>query len=280
MAYKSILVQVDDSKHVDPRIEIAARLAAKEDAHLIGVAVTGVAQFMYQSVAIAPDYPDINAFIEVLQQRAEAALNRFEATAQRLGVKSFEKRTVDDEAAVGIGAQARCCDLAILGQVDQDDRDSTVPADFAEYVVMSCGGPALIVPYRNIGHPLGDKVMIAWNGSMEATRAVHNAVPLLQRAKAVEIAILNPAFSTDDVIGTPPGADLKAYLARHNINAGIITHKSDEEAGKALLTLAQNSGADLIVMGCYGHSRFREILLGGATRSMIKSTTIPLLMSH
>lgn len=280
MAYKTILVQVDDSKHIEPRIEIASRIAAKENAHLVGVAVTGVAQFLYQSVAVAPDYPDINAFLEVLQQRAEAALKRFEETARHLGASSLEKRVVDEEAAVGIGAQARCCDLAVLGQIDPDDHDSTVPADFPEYVVMNCGGPVLLVPYQNAGLPPGDKVMIAWNGSMEAGRAIHNAIPLLQKAQAVEIAILNPASYSDDIIGTPPGADLKAYLARHAINAGVITHKTDEDAGDALLALAKDSGADLIVMGCYGHSRVREILLGGATRSMMTSTTIPLLMSH
>jgi nucleotide-binding universal stress UspA family protein len=280
MAYKTVLVQVDDSEHVEQRIEIASLITAKENAHLIGIAVTGVAQFLYQSVAVAPDYPDINPFLEMLQQRAEAALKRFEETARRFGATSIEKRAVDEEAAVSISALARCCDLVILGQVDPDDRDSTAPGDLPEYVVMHCGGPALIVPYRNIGRPLDNKAMIAWNGSMEAARTVHNAIPLLQRTRDVEIAIMNPASYSDDVIGTPPGAGLKAYLTRHNINAGVSTHKTDEETGNALLALAENSGADLIVMGCYGHSRFRETMLGGATRSMMKSTRIPLLMSH
>lgn len=280
MSYKTILVQVDDSKHLDPRIEIAAEIAAAENAHLIGVAITGAARFLYETVAVAPDYPDITTYLDVLRQRAEAALTKFENTALRLGVASFEKRVVDDEAAGGVSLTARYCDLTILGQVDPGDPDAVVTPDFPEYVAMNSGGPVLIIPYINAADTVAEKVLIAWNASMEAARAVHSAVPLLQRAKKVEAAIINPDSLREDAIGVPPGAELKAYLARQNISASIITHSTDVDPGAALLALAKTGGNDAIVMGCYGHSRFREILLGGATRSVLKSATIPVLTAH
>jgi nucleotide-binding universal stress UspA family protein len=194
-------------------------------------------------------------------------------------VRSFEKRLTDDEPAGGISRQAHYCDLVVLGQYDPEGSSSLVYADVPEYVVMHSGCPVLLVPYSGSFHALCDRVLVAWNGSMEAISAVRGALPLLQRAKIVEVAIFNPS-SRPEAYGAEPGADIALYLARHGVKVDVIQERTDGNVGEALLSLAVNLNSTLMVMGCYGTSRFREILLGGATRTMLQSMTVPVLMSH
>jgi nucleotide-binding universal stress UspA family protein len=144
---------------------------------------------------------------------------------------------------------------------------------------MNSGVPALVIPYASTSQKTGDNALVAWNGSVEATRAVHNAVPMLKRAKTVKITIINPS-SLPDLLDDPPGTYLTRYLARHNVTADVLTSTTDGNVGDALLELAATQGSDYLVMGCYGHSRFREILLGGATRRVLDATPVPALMSH
>jgi nucleotide-binding universal stress UspA family protein len=281
MSYKTILLHVDQSRHLPARIEIAARIAAAAEAHLIGAAMTGVQRFIHDAAYIDPAEPALAPYLEILRQRGEAALSTFERIAQQAGVASLEKRLVDDEAAGGISLQARTCDLVVLGQEDPDERSPAVMSGFPEYVVMNGAGPTLIIPYAGRFSRLGERVLIAWNGGAEATRAVRGALPLLKRAKIVEVAIFNPK-SLHDVQGEEAGADLALSLARHDIKVDVMQEMLDEDidVGAAVLSRAADLGSDLIVMGCYGHSRFREILLGGATRTILQSMTVPVLMAH
>jgi len=279
MSYKTILVHVDDAKNVDTRIELAAQLALSEDAHLIGTAMTGISRFLYESVAVSPDDPGIVPYLDILRKRANDTLTKFDDIVQRTGVRSFEKRLSDDEPANGLSTQAHYCDLAVLGQYDPQGSSSSVYADVPEYVVMNSGCPVLLVPYAGHFTTVSDRVLIAWNASMEALGAVRAALPLLQRARIVEVAIFNPA-SRPDAYGVEPGADIALYLARHGIKVDVMQEKTDVDAGEALLSLAANLNSSLLVMGCYGTSRFRETLLGGATRTVLQSMTIPVLMSH
>jgi nucleotide-binding universal stress UspA family protein len=279
MSYKTLLVHVDEAKNIDTRIGIAAQLAMTEGAHLIGAAMTGVSRFLYDSMAIAPGEPSIMPYLGTMRQRAEDSLNKFENTVQRIGIGSFEKRLVDDDAAGGISLQARYSDLVILGQYDPDGTSSSVYADVPEYVVINSGCPTLIVPYAGSFDNLSDRVLIAWNESIEAARAVRHALPLLQRAKAVDVVVFNSA-SEPGVFGEQPGTDIAIYLARHNVEVEVHREQTGMDTGNALLSLASNLNSNLLVMGCYGHTRLREILLGGATRTILQSMTIPVLMSH
>jgi nucleotide-binding universal stress UspA family protein len=279
MSYKTLLVHVDEAKEIDTRIGIAAQLALTENAHLIGAAMTGVSRFLYNSMAIDPGEPSIMSYLGSLRQRAEGSLQRFENAAQRIGVGSFERRLVDDEAAGGISLQARYCDLVIIGQYDPNGTSSSVYADVPEYVVINSGCPALIVPYAGSFDNFGDRVLIAWNESIEATRAVHNALPLLKRAKTVDVVVFNSA-KEPDVFGEQPGTDIALYLARHDVKVDVHQEQTGVDTGNALLSLAANLNSNLLVMGCYGHTRLREILLGGATRTILQSMTIPVLMAH
>ena len=280
MSYKAMLVHVDESRHADVRMEIAAEIAVTENAHLIGVATTGVSRFFYGAAASDLDAPAIiTPYLEMVRQQAEATLKKFENIAQKIGVASYESRLADDDAAGGLSLQCRYCDLAVLGQYDREESSSSINSDLPEYVVMNSGCPVLVVPYAASFKNVGERVLIAWNASMEARRAVHNAIPLLKRAKVVEVAVFNPA-SQPDVHGKEPGADIALYLSRHEIKVDVIQQETEGDIGNALLSLATNLNSDLLVMGCYGHSRFREILLGGATRTVLESMTIPVLMSH
>ena len=279
MSYKTILVHVDDSRNANTRIELAARLAMTEQAHLIGIALTGVSRFLYETVATDPSDPNIVPYLETLRQRAEQALIPFENIAQRVGVPSMEKRIVDDEASIGLNMQARYSDLIVLGQYDPDGSAPSSYANLPEHVALHSGCPVLIIPYTGAFANVGNRVLVAWNGSLEAKKAVRNAMPLLRRANIVEVAVFNPE-SEADAHGDQPGADIALYLSRHNIKVDVMQEKTDSDAGEALLSLAANLNSDLLVMGCYGHSRFREVLLGGATRTILKSMTLPVLMSH
>lgn len=279
MSYKTILVHVDDARNAQTRIELAAKLAMAEQAHLIGTAVTGVSRFLYETVATDASDPNVSPYLDTLRQRAKQTLIPFEDIAKRCGVVSTENRLTDDDALNGLSVHARYSDLIVLGQYDPDGNAPSSYANLPEYIVMNSGCPVLIVPYAGTFNSIGERALIAWNGDVEATKAVRSAIPLLRRAKIVEVVVFNPE-SQADAYGDQPGADLALFLARHNIKVDVMQEKTDADVGDALLSLAANLNSDLLIMGCYGHSRFREMLLGGATRTVLSSMTVPVLMSH
>jgi nucleotide-binding universal stress UspA family protein len=279
MSYKTILVHVDDAANVEARIELAANLAKAEDAHLIGTAMTGVSRFLFETMSADAGTAGIAPFLETVRQRTERLLTPFEEIVRRVGVRSFEKRMTDDEAAGGLSLEARYSDLVIVGQYDPDGNAPSTYADMPEYVAMNGGSPVLIVPYTGALTRVGERAMIAWDGSMEATKTVHSAIPMLRRAKNVDVVVFN-ARTDAQGHGEQPGADIALYLARHNIQVNVIQQKTEIDIGNALLSLAADNNADLLIMGCYGHSRFREVLLGGPTRTVLQSMTIPVLMAH
>ncbi|HZW13392.1 MAG TPA: universal stress protein [Noviherbaspirillum sp.] len=279
MTYKTILVHVDDAANVEARIELAANLAKAEDAHLIGTAMTGVSRFLFETMSADAGTAGIAPFLDTIRQRTERQLTPFENIARRAGVGSFEKRMTDDEAAGGLSLQARYSDLVIVGQYDPEGNAPSTYADLPEYVTINGGSPVLIVPYTGAFKDTGERALIAWDASMEATKAVHSAIPLLRRAKNVDVVVFN-ARKDAGVHGEQPGADIGLYLARHNIKVNVIDQSTEVDVGNALLSLAANQNSDLLVMGCYGHSRFREVLLGGPTRTVLQTMTIPVLTAH
>ncbi len=282
MSYKTILVQVDKSRHAAERLRIAASLAAREDAHLIGAAFTGISRFVYQA-GLMGDGAGFSAQLEqqldVLRAQARDCLPALEAAARAAGVNSFESHLLDDEAGAGISLLGRYSDLIVIGQADRDEASAATLPDFPEYVVMSSGRPVLVVPYAGSFPSVGRRALVSWDAGTSATRALTASIPLLKRAEIVEVAVFNADPQTD-VHGEQPGADIALYLARHGLKVDVIRQKTQVDIGNALLSLATDLGSDLIVMGGYGHSRFREILLGGVTRTVLESMTIPVLMAH
>lgn len=278
MTYKTILVHVDDSQHAAARISIAAQLARDFDAHLIGAAVTGISRFAFQAGAALPPDPSISLHMEHLRQRARQALEQAEIQVRREGVSSFEKHIVDDDASGGLAELARYSDVVVISQFDPDRPNVTVRPDFPEYVVFNSGRPTLILPHSAPVTSVAKRILIAWDGSRQATRAVIDALPLMRQASLVQVVIFNEEETGAEEL--PGGTELAQYLARHGVNIELLPGAASSDVGNSLLSMATDLSIDLIVMGGYGHSRFREILLGGATRTILESMTIPVLMSH
>jgi nucleotide-binding universal stress UspA family protein len=178
----------------------------------------------------------------------------------------------------GFARRALCADVLVLGQHDASDLLAVgVPSDFVPSVMIASGRPALVVPYVDFGTTFGEEVLIAWKPTRECAHAVSAAIPLLQRAQRIHLTIADDVDAIADQFRA-----LEDYLRLHGVKAPIQprTAVPSGEPGEGLLSLAADVGADLLVMGCYGHSRTRELVLGGATRTVLRSMTLPVLMAH
>ena len=281
MSYKDLLVGLDSDASARERIEIAAALAERFAAHLVGLYPLPMPEaprhFGYYDPAL------LNPFFEELRARARDAADKtrevFEHIASLHGV-SAEWREIPEGADADPAVHARYADLAILGQLDPDSGEPDMIRPRPEQVTLASGRPILVVPYAGNFPNLGRRVVIGWNASREAARAVNDAMPLLTTAEIVSILTIDPREGRR-AHGELPGADISLHLARHGVKAEIErTVSADLPVGEVLLSRAADLGADLLVMGAYGHSRARELLLGGATRSLLRSMTLPVLMSH
>jgi nucleotide-binding universal stress UspA family protein len=173
---------------------------------------------------------------------------------------------------------ARYADLVVAGQPEADDEGDL--RGLADELVFSAGRPVLFVPYAGRFPALGKRVLVAWDAGREAARAVTDALPLLQRAEAVEVCAFDPEKRARKH-GEQPGADVGLYLARHGVKVTVARQSgAGYDVGAQILSRAADVGADLVVMGAYGHARVREMVLGGATRTLLEAMTVPVLMSH
>ncbi len=270
MACKSIVAHLDASAHSSHRLEVALRLANRLGAHLTALySVLTPDELSFYAMAGTPAYVELLAKHRLerrdeLQRLFTAELGRTHAPGQWIDA--------DDEPARAVIRRGRYADLIVAGQDDPDDPDSYLGEDARETVVMSAGRPVLLVPYAGTFPAVGEQVMVAWNGSREATR---------KAAKHVFV------FTVDGAKGEPPGsripgADIAAVIARHGVvvEVAAVQGVRDISVGELLLSRAADLGIDLIVMGAYSRSRWQEIVLGGVTRAMLESMTVPTVMSH
>jgi nucleotide-binding universal stress UspA family protein len=234
---------------------------------------------LYDPTVLNPADPAKAPYLDDLRRRAAQALGRFEQIAARMGVASVETRIVENVDERDVSHLARCADLVVLGQHDPQDRDPLDTPDFPEYVIMNSGIAGLVIPRMSRVGSLGNRILIAWDGSLEATRAVHLALPMLAQATHVDVAIFNPE-TEPGIHEEAPAEDITRYLGHHRIPANAIVRGTDGSVGDALLALADSLASDLLVMGCYGHSRLREIVMGGASATVLESTHLPVLMAH
>jgi nucleotide-binding universal stress UspA family protein len=271
--YKTILVHVDETARSRQRVDVAARL--------VGTAMTGLSAYVLVGNSLEVGMPPIVFPVEELRAGANRSLDAFDSAANGTGVDCFERRLVDDEAGVGICLQAPYSDLVVISQTSPEDFQPRLRADFPEYVLLNCNRPVLILPPTRLNGELGRRITVAWNGSAEASRAITSAIPLLKRAEKVDLVVYD-ADLDGNLHGEEPGADMALYLARHGIVVEVTAAVSEaaREPGESLLSFAADQRADLIVMGAYGHSRFRELMLGGMSRTALGSSLVPLWMSH
>lgn len=274
---KDIVVNLGIGERANQAGDYAVSVAAAFEAHLAGIA------FLYDPIVPISGAGYIPADVIETQEQdnataAKAALDRFAAASNRAGI-SAEPLTMSASLA-GVAEQfsriARRFDLSIVGQAEPET--SAVEEVIAEAALFESGRPVIVVPYIQKEPLKLDQVMVCWDGSRSAARAIGDAVPLLTRSKRVEIVVVANERGKQDEIA---GADMGAHLARHGLNIEVRrTVLGDIDVADVLLSHAADAGSDFIIMGGYGHSRFREFVLGGVTRSIFRSMTAPVLMSH
>jgi len=273
--YKTIVVHVDDSSAFESRLQAAAVLADSFDAHLVGSAATGLSWPSYAlltgSMAVTP-IDEFNA----LCTGARASLHEFAERARQLGVASVEERMVEDEHRHALLLQSRYADLVITSQ---DTKAQDAVHGLPQYVALHGARPVLAVPPAYAGATMLDEIVVGWDGSLQAIRAVQAALPLLVKAASVRLALVN-ADSESGLHGEEPGADMALYLARHGVKVDVAKEKTAAPIGEALLGLAGAYGAGLLVAGAFGHSRYREFVLGGVTRVLLERRPLPVLVAH
>ena len=273
MSYKTILVHLDDNPRRAERLNLAFELSARFDAHLVALFALDAARI--PSYALAEAGPVVR---EIEGRRRAEAARAAEAEFRRAeppGAGKAEWRVSAIDALAAVRLSARYADLVVLGQPEPENAAARA---FAEELLLSAGRPLLFVPYAGHFRDAGKRVLVAWNASREAARAVSDALPILERAQSVDVVVFDPDGGDH---GEVVGADIALFLARHGVNATAARQSApDIDVGSQILSRAADANADLIVMGGYGHSRLRELALGGATRTVLDSMTVPVLMAH
>jgi nucleotide-binding universal stress UspA family protein len=273
-----ILVHVDQSPRAQMRLDIAAELARQHGAHLTALQVIDVAM----PVMALGDGGGGAVIAELMEQMRQSALvagvklkAAFEAALARDGIMG-EWRQVEGTTREILALHGRYADLLVLGQ-DDPESDS---AGLLEAVVFDSGRPVLAIPFAGTFKTIGKRVLVGWNASREASRALHDALPLIAKAETATVFLANPTRGLDGH-GEEPGADIARHMVRHGLKVEVAKVIAKDVPDSALLlNHASDMGADLLVMGAYGHSRLREFILGGMTRSLLREMTVPVLLSH
>lgn len=279
MGYKTIVVHCDATQAVAHRLGLAVGLARRFDAHLVG---------LYPRPQFEPpmlfngDFA-LGRYYAVFEESAKAdqaaALAAFNEAIKGADVSS-EWRSVNGFPDAALVAASYCADLTMVGQAHSNTTGTMpTPSNRAELVGLSAAGPVMIVPHAGVRIAPGKTVLLCWKDTREAARAVSAALPLLKSADEVIALAVGERESASG--RAEPGAELAPWLARHGVK---VTVRRDAavggDVGALILSCAADQGADLIVMGIYGHSRLRELVLGGVSRTLLGSATVPLFMAH
>jgi nucleotide-binding universal stress UspA family protein len=281
MSYRTVLVYVDDSKHASERVAGASAVAIRENAHLIGLAVSGANSVFDKSITANPCSRFIGPLGDADLQAARKSLDRFSELAAELGVQSFEQLLVNDTPVHAMAAHSVSADLLIVSQSDPTEHLFS-GSDFPEKVATAADCPTLVLPYIGDTDDFSKNIVVAWDGSRPARRAVTAALPLLAKALKVHVVIFVPASPRAYAIfEKPSGENIRQLIARHGTNVDVIEKISSHNGiGSDLLALAADKHASLIVMGCYGHAKISELLFGGVSHYVLQAMAVPVLMMH
>lgn len=276
MSYKTMLVHLNDSRRAETVLEPATLLATRYNSHLIGLHV-------YASVPASPipmASKVLGSIVAADRKNSEAIAATFtRMTANKEFVAEWQLQKVPHvDLAPVVLERGRTADLIVVGQTDPD-WDLSPLLDFPERLALESGRPVLIIPYAGRFPNIGRRVVIAWKAGRESARAVFDALPLLQGADSVHILEIKERADADSTLG--PDTSIAAALARHGIKPVVRTSIASEiSVGDEILSRVADLDADLLVMGAYGHSRFRELVFGGVTRHIARHMTVPTLFSH
>ena len=277
MAIKDILVHVDSTGRSDLRLKIGIELAERNDGHLVGLHAKPYPYIPALTPDMGAMYGElIDEQQELIDQNADAAQKKFEAAVRHTEISKEWRTTAGDPSDV-VRRHARYADIVIVGQSNKEaDRQAT---DLPEGVLLSTGRPTIVVPNDPNVKTFARNVMVAWDDGIQATRAIHDALPILKAAENVTVMAVNPKETGDH--GASPCADICLHLARHGVKAYAYPVTTDEFTTEhMILKRAFEHGSDLLVMGAYGHSRMREFVFGGVTAHVLEYMQLPVLMSH
>ena len=278
MTYKTILVHCDAGKAVKHRLTVAAGLAERFDARLVGLFARPPfeAPVYFDAGSVFPMDDFFRAHEDAVKAEEAVAAEAFKAATKGKPIVT-EWRAVDGYSDAVTTVQARYADLVVVGQAEAEQ--TATPSDLPEKVALATGRPVLVVPYIGAARPPGKVVMLCWNASREAARAASDALPLLRAADRVVVLMVDPDGEAAD--RAEPATEAAAWLARHGLKVAVQREvAADIDVGSLILSRAADLDADLIVMGVYGHSRIRELVMGGASRALLAGMTVPILMSH
>lgn len=276
--FKTILVHVDLSAHAPARIRYAAALAHAHHAHLLGAAMLGVSRTIFPRGYPSRPGKLESSYFDPLAQNATRALAQFDAIATAMRVP-HEARFVCDQADDGLAQLARFADLVVVSQDDPDEALPDLAVHLPDYVILNSARPVLVLPRTDAAPDTAPDVLVAWDGGKEAARAMTAALPLLRRAGAVTIAAFTgPDAAAADLESQRP--DLLRFLGHHGVTPHMLVRDPRRDPGHELLDLAAGLHCGLLVMGCYGHGKLRELCLGGASRSVLADARIPVMLAH
>lgn len=277
MSHKDILVILEGRDAVQ-RLAFAAVQAARWNAHLTALFVASPMQatldigFAVGEAAIRSAFEHHRGLAQAAEEKARAA---FDALVAEHGLRAAWIYS-HDEPVERILSHARHCGLAVIGF---PGRDGDSAASLCEDVVLASGRPTVLVPPGWPAEVSGKRILVGWNGSRESARALSDAMPLLEAADAVRLLLVAEERTAALVAGEEPGSDILRHLARCGVTASA-EHVARGNPGEVLLERARNFGADLLVMGAYGHSRITELVFGGATRSVLLRAELPVFLSR
>jgi len=277
MAIKNILIHIDNSAACEHRIDAAIQLAVQHEAQLSGIYV--IPDFPTATYYEAQISADIIAEIDKeALETAKLAQRKYIDMASKAGFSLTVVIEKGNPISI-LDEYARFTDLFVLGQNHPEDPENMSEA-LADNLVLEVGAPCLIVPYTSPRQFATKRVLVAWNASREAARTLKDAIPILKNADYVEELLVNPSqheAGKDSI----QGKRVSSFLMQHGIKSEIqVKTGNKSKPGDTIIARAYEIDADMIVMGAYGHSRLREIILGGVTRKLLKQMTVPVFVSH
>lgn len=273
---KCVLVHLDGSPRCGARLAWAQRLGREEEARVVALFAVAPPLIGMASYALAPDAMPVQVLYDLRREWHTRALQAFETASVAPATVWAELGVLDDPVA-GFVQQALHADLLVLGQHDPQAAEFFVRPTFVGDVLVESGRPAIVLPSAGSPADIGRRVMVAWKASAPSARALAAALPLLRRAE--EVTVVEWGAQPSGCQGAP--LDVELHLRLHGVQARVEREAEEpRDVGERLLSRAADLDADLLVMGCYGHSRARELVLGGATRTVLRSMTLPVLMCH
>ena len=273
MTIKDILVHVDNTQAGKQRVNDALKLAQAYDAHLTGLYTYQIVALPAHAEMAMPDY--LYADLEKSSMERVAQAKQFFTNVTDAWKSKVTWAVREGDPVVSLVQQAACHDLVMVGARDPE----AVPYNISgipDRAAIESGRPILVLPNEGLKENLGKRILVAWNGKRESVRAVNDAMVFLTQADAVEITAINEKDNHEI-----PCFDIAQHLSRHEVNVEANSYRSKHKSvGPGILDSAKIFGADMIIMGAYGHSRLQEYILGGATKFMLENTPLPILLSH